>query len=635
MPAPFCLLAILLLSVLAAAPLRAQVADTTVLLPDVTVTASRAPTTTRTAPARVTVLDSAAVVRSGARSVAELLEARSGAFVKRYGSGGLATLALRGTSASQTLVLLDGHRIADPQLGQLDLSLLPTFLLQSVEVMHGGASPLYGTDAVGGVVNLRALSPHAGSTARFSASVGAFGERTGGLLLGGGRRGASGLLLASFEQAEGDYPYLSRATFPARRVPREGADRQLVSLYGAGRLDAARGRLQLAGWYTAAERGLPTLHAAPRGERQWDESLRLWSDYTARRAWGSLHVGMLAQASALRYANPQLDVDQTGRTHLASAELSAQTHRLPAWLLTGGLQAGLGRARHPSLRRGAEDAYAGAFAEGMGAYGPLLLYPALRADAYWIAASERRLAVSPRLGLNVRLRDERLHLKSSAGRSFRVPTFNDRFWQPGGNPDLRPEHGWSVDAGAAGGGRLYSAEATLFASALHDQIVWTPVAGGYWAPRNVLRTATRGFELSGRLTDRPLGLLRLGGALLYTFTDARDRSDPGSPTFGAPLRYVPREQLKATFTASAGRFALDLNGRYIGTRHVTTDGSERLEPFVVLDVQLRTSYRMTGLRAHLAITLENALDADYAVLQNYPMPPRHARLRLVLETGRP
>ena len=136
------------------------VLDTTVALPPVTVTAERWGTAA-TGSARVTVLGGAAIRGAGAETVAELLERRGGLHVKRYGAGGLATLSLRGTSASQTLVLLDGHRLADPQLGQLDLSLLPTSLLEGAEVMHGAASAAHGTDGIGGAVNLRTLAPGA------------------------------------------------------------------------------------------------------------------------------------------------------------------------------------------------------------------------------------------------------------------------------------------------------------------------------------------------------------------------------------------------------------------------------------------------------------------------------------------
>ena len=102
--------------------LQAQAApDTTVALPEVEVEADRAGG--QTAEGRLTVLGPEAIEATAAQTVADVLEARTGLFVKRYG-GGLATLSLRGTSSTHTLLLLDGLRIADPQSGQVDLSLL-------------------------------------------------------------------------------------------------------------------------------------------------------------------------------------------------------------------------------------------------------------------------------------------------------------------------------------------------------------------------------------------------------------------------------------------------------------------------------------------------------------------------------
>ena len=77
---------------------------------------------------------------------------------------------------------------------------------------------------------------------------------------------------------------------------------------------------------------------------------------------------------------------------------------------------------------------------------------------------------------------------------------------------------------------------------------------------------------------------------------------------------------------------LDLDGRYTGRRYTTTDGSAYLDPYVTFDAQLRATGRLAGFRATLALFVENVLDARYDVVENYPMPPRHARLRLLLET---
>lgn len=636
--------ALLILAAALARPLAAQPAEPDTIpdrspaqaLPEISVVATRTAALSVLAPARVTVLDAAG---AGASSVADLLDARSAAFVRHYGPGGLASLSLRGTNASQTLVLLDGHRIADPQLGQLDLSLLPTVLLDRVEVMHGAGSALYGTDGIGGVVDLRTMRPDADRLA-LASSVGAYGERAASGL-GALELGEAGLVVAAeAREADGDFPYFDpNAGLDGATLRREGADRSVRSLYA--RLDGTRGRTDASAavWLGAAERGLPgTVGGAPQGERQDDRHLRLWGDVTHRLGTASVRVGGLVQRASLRYVNPSLGLDDTGRTTLASGEIEAQALLGRRWLVAGGLSGGIGTAEHPSLAGDAGETRLGAFAHATGDFGRLLVYPALRADVYLRSAeAERTLtALSPRLGLNLQpVAGWPLRLKASAGAAFRAPTFNDRFWQPGGDPDLRPERGWTADLGAHVRRGGASAEVTLFASRLRDQIVWQPGEGGVYSPENLARTRTLGLEATAAHDGVRLGDATLGGGLTYTLTDARDRSVPGAPAYGHQLRYVPRHQFKLHADAalpltSRTTLRLDLGGRFTSARPVRADGSLSLPATFTLDGQIRLRHAFDAVAATLAVGVENVLDADIEVVRGYPMPPRHARLRLQL-----
>ena len=425
---------------------------------------------------------------------------------------------------------------------------------------------------------------------------------------------------------------MNRVLLPARIVRRQGADRQRVALYGTGAYAGSRHRLRLSAWYHDAERGLPgTAAAPPDGERQRDEHLRLWIDDRIPLGWGLLRIGGLLQRGALRYVNPSLRLDDVGRTTVASADVGLDLVPLGAWAWSAGLTGSYGRARHPSLADAATENHVGLSARGTGTYGRLRLYPALRADTYVQPAGPTRTALSPRLGLNLRpFAGQRLHLKASLGRAFRTPTFNDRFWQPGGNPALRPERAWTADAGFFIQGRRSTVEVTAFASRIRDQILWAPTRAGYWAPENAQRVRTRGAEVSWQGRHARAGRSFEGG-LFYTLTDARDRSDPDARLFNQPVRYVPRHEAKAHLGLGLGPVALDLNGRYAGRRLVNRDGTGVLDPFAVLDGQVRVERRFGDVRARLALAVENLLDAEYAVVSGYPMPPRHARLRLLVE----
>ena len=620
-------------------------------LGEVTVTAAREAVLTREAPARVEVLDRDDVAASGAHTLADLVEARSGIFVKRYGPGGLASASLRGTSASQTLVLLDGHRIADPQLGQLDLSLLPAVLFERAEILHGPGSALYGTDGVGGVVNLRTGGPQtggAGTEARVETRVGAWGARgasvlgRGGATVGGVRLGA--LAVADVEAFDGDYSYFDSTRFDndAGRLgvwtEREGTDERRTALFARASAATDRSRSSAGVWWGDAERGLFS-PAGGAGARQWDRSLRAWTGHEIRLGAARLFVGGLAQRSSLVWAGGPTAPPDSGRTRVLSASVRVERPvavRLPArglWTWSAGAQGGVASAEHPMLRDDARERSGAVFASAVGDYGRVLFFPALRLDAVRTGGAETLSALSPGFGLNVRAVGP-LRLKASARRAFRAPTFNDRFWGDVGDPALRPERAWTLDGGAVLPLRLGAAsvevEGTAFTSAARDQIVWRPV-GGAWRPGNVGRVRSAGWEGSLRAAA-PLGR---GAALALDFvltrTAARDRTNPESTSYGQPLLYVPERQAKAAVTVGGSALALDLEAVHTGRRFTASDGSASLAPVTVAAAGLRTRLDLgRGGAAGLAVRLENATDRRYHIVRGYPMPPRHLSFRLTL-----
>ncbi len=608
------------------------------LLGEITVTSSRLRIDVAEAPQRVTVLSRADIERTGARHVGELLAARSGFFIRQYGDG-LATMSVRGASPSQTMILLDGMRLSDPQLGQLDLSLFPTYALGAVEVMHGPGSALYGSDGIGGIVNLRPLKAQ-DTEVRLSSEVGAFGERR----LGGGgswrEEAAGGVVGAEYAEAAGDFPYVDESLFPAREVRRRNADRRTRSLYASSFLRTGDHRFEAAVLLADAVRGLPGLATVrPPGERQWDTHLRIWiSDEIVRRS-GRMSVRGFVHRSVLRYRNPSLGIDDTGRTWSGAIEGERVVPISTKWVLDGGLAAGFAQAEHPMLTDASTEMHGAAFVEAVGTVRFASVYPAVRVDAYGLGSDMRRVALSPRLGVNVPMLDRHVRLKAGVGRAFRNPTFNERYWQPGGNPNLAPERAWSVESGIHvtsgdyGGLRSpsLSGEITVLSARTLDQIVWSPQSAEIWVPDNVAETITFGMEASVR-AGAATGAIDIDGGATYSLTHSVDRSERGSRTFDRQLRYVPRHLIKGFAGAALGALRIDVNARWIGRRYVTADESEWLEPALVVSLHAGARRDIGGLHAELGLVLENASNARYAIIQNYPMPPRHARVRLILQT---
>jgi vitamin B12 transporter len=612
-------------------------ADTVYSLPEMTVTATRIETGLETIGHRIERIDRRQIDMTGSRSAADVLARSSSAYIRHYGAGGMASISLRGTGASQSSILLDGRRINDPQLGQLDLTLLPVDILGSVEVMYGAASAVHGSDGIGGAVNLRTDDHRATSAGTVRLGAGEFGERelSGRVSAGDTRRGL--MIAGRLESAENDYPYFSRALGQEVRVT--GADRDQAAMFGSAHIRSDRSQIRISGLATRSERGIPAGSGLAAYERQLDESLRLWTDVRRTTGRGYLKIGGLVQHADIRYENQLLRIDDLGRTLTMTADLEGGTTR-GRWTLLAGSEVGRTTASHPSISRNAAEHRIGIYTQGASQFGRVSVYPSLRLDVYADGNADRnaevdqdrRSAITPALGFNAEATD-RLRLRASAGRSFRMPTFNDRFWMPGGNPGLRPERGWSTDAGAIYSMGASRAEATIFYLDVRDQIVWRPISGTVWSPSNLNRTVSIGFELSGQ-ASLVAGSGRLDTRATYRLADTRDRSDPASARYGMPLSYRPRHVGSASIAWSNHRFELWLGTSAVGRTYTADDRSRWLGSHAPVHLGASAAQDFGPTRLTLSGRAENVFDQRYAVVENRPMPPRHFRISMQIEPSR-
>ena len=626
----FCLFALC-----AAAPAIAQVrTDTTIALPEATITADRYRNSNAASLTRITsiVVDNANPQQS--RSVADLLDTSTGIYVRRYGPSGSAGIAFRGTDPNQTEILLDGLRITDPQSGQVDLSLIPVVLLQSVEILHGPGSSSEYSGGLGGTVKLHTLPADQTGRGRLRASSGAFGSRNMSALANGGSGGLSGLIAVEYTREDGDFPYVNNALEPPETTRRTGADMEASSIFGKAGVAGSAHRATVSAWINRVERGLPGPgNASPVPSRQEDEHLRTWINTNHMFPAVVVSTDWSIQTSELRYTNEDAATDD--RTRTTSLEARADAN-IPVGR-AGILQTGADWVRHTSA--GVEENRLAAFGSVAGEIPVLLLEASVRAET-WSTQSGTRSQLVPRAGVNIkRFLHHTLRLKMSAGRSWTVPSLIDRYWVPGGNPNLQPETGWSGDAGLHFGSGRVELEITGFSATLNDRIVWIPSLVGsgvqVWKATNVGKVNTYGLETSAAVEATLRDVAVVKGGLAVAYTEARDRSDRAAASYGHQVKYTPRTVVHASAGMEVGRFELGMTGHLVGKRYITTDETSSLPSYVVMGGRASYEIGVGPLSATLSFTAENLLDQSYSTIRFYPMPPRHFGFGLNLEWRNP
>ncbi len=138
-------------------PVYAQEGNDTITMEETVVTASRIEEPLKYSPDSVTVVTGEEIKKKGKQTVIDVLKDIPGLSIAQYGTpGGSSLIYLRGTNNAHTLIMIDGVRVGDPMStdGKMSITDLSTDNIERIEIVRGAQSVLYGSDAIGGVINI-------------------------------------------------------------------------------------------------------------------------------------------------------------------------------------------------------------------------------------------------------------------------------------------------------------------------------------------------------------------------------------------------------------------------------------------------------------------------------------------------
>ncbi|MFN4090972.1 MAG: TonB-dependent receptor plug domain-containing protein, partial [Alphaproteobacteria bacterium] len=180
-------------------------AGSTLLLPELVVSASRTEVDPRAVGSAVTVITAEEIERRQVRMVADLLRQVPGVAVNRTGGmAGLTQVRIRGAEANHTLVVIDGVEANDPLSGsEFDFSSLLTDDIERIEILRGPQSAIWGSDAIGGVINIVTKRGRPGYRAHAAAEAGSFGTYRLRAGVAGGTERMRGSVSGMFHDSDG------------------------------------------------------------------------------------------------------------------------------------------------------------------------------------------------------------------------------------------------------------------------------------------------------------------------------------------------------------------------------------------------------------------------------------------------
>jgi len=233
---------------------------------------------------------------------------------------------------------------------------------------------------------------------------------------------------------------------------------------------------------------------------------------------------------------------------------------------------------------------------------------------------------TPSAGLEGRVVNH-LFLKANASKTYRVPTFNDLYWNPGGNSALKPESGWSEELTLIASQRKGSISnnyisLTFFNSTLENCIMWLP-SGGTWSAQNIQSVWSRGLESTVTI-DKKLNTLNIRFTALYNYVVATNRKArmANDNIVGKQLIYVPVYSGQATLELIYKGFYINYLHCYTGNRYYTSDNSSVVGAYQLGNLIAGKNFKVGNSFLNVHIRGNNIWNASYQVVLNQAMPMR-------------
>lgn len=573
-------------------------------LSEVVITATRSPLAVDQSIGEVTVIDRTELERSSGRTLTEVLAREAGLqLTSNGGLGKTSSVFIRGLEPRHVLLLVDGVRYGSATSGQPSLDNLPIGLIERIEIVRSPLSGLYGSDAVGGVIQVFTRRAQTGSSqANGSVTVGSHGYRQaqGGTSIVQGDFSAALQLMhtrdTGFSATNAQAPWGNFNPDTDGFQQNAGSLSLGLKLPGQWQLD---GRISGANAETAYDDGpgvdaraglrnqVTTLQAAGPVMAGWRTVIRLAESQDDYKTFSS--ASTRAELGTINTHQRQLSWENTVATPIG--QLLVLGERLEQTVIKPVTNYDVSTRTIDSVALGLS-----------GQSGAMSWQGNLRRDQN----SQFGQQTNGTLGLGYQLARE-WRISAATGTSFVAPSFNQLYWPGWSSPTLQPEEGRHSEIGLRWNSGLQQVQATAFSNRIRGYIV----EGA--SPVNLPYAVSDGFSLSWE-----------GQIGAYRASASAERIDPrnddaGSANYGKQLIRRARNSGRFAIDRSYGAWTSGMSIQAVGERWEDSANTDRLPGYVTADLFTQWQFSRDWMAQ---ARLNNLADQVYETARGYNQPGR-------------
>ena len=628
-------------------------------LQDVIVT-ERVRTSAARQSAPLQIINRVGIERMGMQELAEAVRYFSGITVKDYGGiGGLKTVSIRSLGAQHTTVGYDGVSISDAQSGQVDISRFTLDNVEMVSLSTGLSDDIFQTArmvASAGTLHIKTLKPRFDDDTSWQMTAKLKGGSFGLLnpVLSYSRRlnsRWSASAYADYMRADSNYPFtLVNGTLRTRET-RLNSDIETVRIEGNlyGEFGLKGGEFEAKQYTFHSERGLPgsvNFYNRTATERLWNDNRFFQTRYKNRLSdmFAIQTVAKYTYAYSRyrdendKYAAGFQEDRNTQHEYYGSAGIlftpltnvsaSLTTDYIHTLLRNNFLHAAQPR-RNTSLTAFSLQYQSNTLtATGtlLGAYTSDKVENGDRPDA--------NKHSSPAIAFSWRpFRSNAFRIRSSYKDVYRIPTFTDLYYLRAGNTNLKPEKAKQWNAGLTWSGaagslfRYASISADGYYNKIEDKIVALPTLY-IWKMMNMGKVEIKGADINISAEMPLYDKVNTSLACNYTFQYAIDLTNPDAKNYKHQIPYTPRHTGNGVFSVETPWINISYLLTAVGERYALPQNTKtnRIDAYIEQSISLNRTFQFKKFTLRVQGELLNLADAQYDVIQYYPMPGRSMRL---------
>ena len=571
------------------------------------------------------------ILLSPDKSIGNILLENTNVQIKQSGGkGSTQSLKIRGFSSSQNQVNWNGLPINSLTLGMFDLAGSSVGVFDQLKLVSGSSGVEYGGGAIGGVLDLKnTASWNKGVNLSIGGALGSFNSNMDRYKFSYSNNKISYSLLYMNEFAKNDYSFINKEILGKPLETQQDAQFWNNNLVQEVYYRNGRNKFKFVTWLQGRKKNIPKFLNANEASRKFtaDSSVRQIISYTRALRKSILDVSYGYSGSGFNYSdyNDSIFTDYFISEHFALFKYRFKYGKFKF------------RAKSRIERQSVENTRYKGTPIRTQTFNTLFANYSVRPTFKIYSVLGGQTSTSPSSiipigSIGYKYTKKRITFKGNASNHYRYPTFNDLFWDAGGDNTLKPEEGWNIEHSINIQKKRNLIYAEVYYSNINNWIQWSP-NGSIWVPQNIKEVRSYGAEVNFKYHLKVKKIqLKLKTGIAYTRTTVTNSDIDDDPAIGNQATYVPFVNANSSLFLVWKRFVFRYQALYKGKQFTSADNKERsaLASYYMNNLSIWRNSKIKSYSFLVKGEIQNVFDTIYSVDRNYAMPGRAFYLTLIL-----